>query len=75
MSNNNPEHVGHNEFQNLYADVQEIKKSVSDLCGDVKVIKSYIEGREANQKKYFTVIAVIVSVISVIVGVVMRIAV
>ena len=67
--------ISRDEFQNLYLVCVENARAISELCGDVKVIKSYIETREEQQKKYFTVVAILVSVISVIVGVVMRIAV
>ena len=71
--------ISRQEFQNLHEDLKDIQVKVSDLCGDMKIVKGYIETQEkkieTHEKQFnrrLAVVSVIITIIAVVVGVVVR---
>ena len=57
--------ISRGEFQNLHDDVKETKKAMSDLCGDMKVVKQYIENKKTEEKQKLTKWGLFIGAISV----------
>ena len=71
--------ISRSEFQNLVIDVKDVQAKVSDLCGDMKIVKGYIETQEKKLESHerqfnrrLAVVSVVITIIAVVVGVVVR---
>jgi len=65
--------ISRDEYQNLFHTVEEINQKTSDLCGDMKVVKGFIEEQKEAKKQAYVKAGIFAGIISVIIGIISRV--